>query len=168
MGKDPLRIEHHWQFMYRSSHFRGSAIEMGADQRDRHRALGYSRQALRRPRASIARRQGQGQGACLLPRVRKHPREARQRRQGRKGIGFHCRGAPDAVPGRDRTTCRTSRPTWRRSRTPSTPWPTTAEAVGRDVDLCIEIHRRLTPTEAVQLGLGIEKFHPYFSQSKTP
>ena len=36
------------------------------------------------------------------------------------------------------------------------------EAVGRDVDLCIEIHRRLTPTEAVQLGLGIEKFHPYF------
>ena len=36
------------------------------------------------------------------------------------------------------------------------------DAVGRDVDLCIEIHRRLTPTEAVQLGLGIEEFHPYF------
>jgi galactonate dehydratase len=30
------------------------------------------------------------------------------------------------------------------------------------MDLCIEIHRRMTPTEAVQLGLGIEKFHPYF------
>ncbi|MBI4306124.1 MAG: mandelate racemase/muconate lactonizing enzyme family protein, partial [Chloroflexi bacterium] len=36
------------------------------------------------------------------------------------------------------------------------------EAVGKDVDLCIEIHRRLTPTEAVQLGLGIEKYRPYF------
>ena len=36
------------------------------------------------------------------------------------------------------------------------------EAVGNDVDLCIEIHRRLTPAEAVQLGLGIEEFHPYF------
>lgn len=36
------------------------------------------------------------------------------------------------------------------------------EAVGRDVDLCIEIHRRMTPTEAVQLGLGIEKYHPFF------
>jgi galactonate dehydratase len=35
-------------------------------------------------------------------------------------------------------------------------------AVGNEVDLCIEIHRRLTPTEAVQLGLGIEEFHPYF------
>ena len=29
VGEDPLRIEHHWQYMYRSSHFRGAAI-MGA------------------------------------------------------------------------------------------------------------------------------------------
>lgn len=36
------------------------------------------------------------------------------------------------------------------------------EAVGDDVDLCIEIHRRLTPTEAVQLGRGIEPYRPYF------
>lgn len=25
-GKDPLIIEHHWQYMYRSFHFRGAAI----------------------------------------------------------------------------------------------------------------------------------------------
>jgi galactonate dehydratase len=36
------------------------------------------------------------------------------------------------------------------------------EAVGNDVDLCIEIHRRLTPAEAIQLGRGIEPYHPYF------
>jgi galactonate dehydratase len=36
------------------------------------------------------------------------------------------------------------------------------EAVGNEVDLCIEIHRRLTPTEAVQLGNGIEQYHPFF------
>ena len=29
IGEDPLRIEHHWQYMYRFSHFRGAAI-MGA------------------------------------------------------------------------------------------------------------------------------------------
>ena len=29
IGKDPLLIEHHWQYMYRFSHFRGAAI-MGA------------------------------------------------------------------------------------------------------------------------------------------
>src|SRR6478672_7862598 len=26
IGKDPLQIEHHWQFMYRSVHFMGAAI----------------------------------------------------------------------------------------------------------------------------------------------
>jgi galactonate dehydratase len=36
------------------------------------------------------------------------------------------------------------------------------DAVGRDVDLCIEIHRRLTPAEAIVLARGIEEFHPYF------
>ncbi len=29
VGRDPLLIEHHWQYMYRFSHFRGAAI-MGA------------------------------------------------------------------------------------------------------------------------------------------
>ncbi len=29
IGKDPLLIEHHWQYMYRAFHFRGAAI-MGA------------------------------------------------------------------------------------------------------------------------------------------
>ena len=36
------------------------------------------------------------------------------------------------------------------------------EAVGNEVDLCIEIHRRLTPAEAVVLARGIEPFHPMF------
>ena len=36
------------------------------------------------------------------------------------------------------------------------------DAVGDSVDLCIEIHRRLTPAEAVVLARGIEDFHPYF------
>ena len=30
IGKDPLRIEHHWQQMYRSSFFRGGAHNMSA------------------------------------------------------------------------------------------------------------------------------------------
>jgi galactonate dehydratase len=36
------------------------------------------------------------------------------------------------------------------------------EAVGDEVDLCIEIHRRMTPAEAVVLARGIEPFHPFF------
>ena len=29
IGQDPMRIEHHWQYLYRWCHFRGAAI-MGA------------------------------------------------------------------------------------------------------------------------------------------
>lgn len=36
------------------------------------------------------------------------------------------------------------------------------EAVGPSVDLCIEIHRRMTPPEAIALGRGIEKYTPMF------
>ena len=36
------------------------------------------------------------------------------------------------------------------------------QAVGDEVDLCIEIHCRLTPAEAIALARGIEEFHPFF------
>jgi galactonate dehydratase len=36
------------------------------------------------------------------------------------------------------------------------------EAVGNDVDLCLEIHRRLSPAEAVALADGIAQYHPFF------
>jgi galactonate dehydratase len=36
------------------------------------------------------------------------------------------------------------------------------EAVGDSVDLCIEVHRRLTTAEAIVLGRGIEPYHPMF------
>lgn len=36
------------------------------------------------------------------------------------------------------------------------------EAVGSEVDLCIEIHRQCNVSEAIALARGIEKYHPYF------
>ena len=36
------------------------------------------------------------------------------------------------------------------------------EVAGREVDLCIEIHRRLTPAEAVTLANGIAQYQPMF------
>ena len=36
------------------------------------------------------------------------------------------------------------------------------DAVGDSVDLCIEIHRRMEPAEAIALGRAIEPFRPYF------
>src|SRR5699024_5885945 len=41
------------------------------------------------------------------------------------------------------------------------------EAVGDEVDLCIEIHRRLKPSEAIALAKGIEEYHPLFFEDPT-
>lgn len=42
------------------------------------------------------------------------------------------------------------------------------EAVGPDVDLCIEIHRRLTPPEAITFGRAIEPYFPMFYEDPMP
>jgi galactonate dehydratase len=41
------------------------------------------------------------------------------------------------------------------------------EAVGADVDLCIEIHRRLTPAQAIVLARGLEPYRPFFIEDPT-
>ena len=36
------------------------------------------------------------------------------------------------------------------------------EAVGPDVDLCVEIHRQMNPAESIWLGRRLEQFNPFF------
>jgi len=36
------------------------------------------------------------------------------------------------------------------------------EAVNRDADLCVEIHRQMNPAESIWLGRRLEEFNPYF------
>jgi|TARA_B100001971_G_C18187840_1_gene536749 galactonate dehydratase len=160
VGEDPLRIEHHWQYMYRFSHFRGAAI-MGAlsaidialwDIMGKHfdvpvhQLLG----GKVRDRARVYYHVFGDTTETLLSGIV----DAKER-------GFTAVGhlTPFLDEDRDVPYFKTHADkigdaieTVRRYR----------EAVGTGVDLCIEIHRRLTPTEAVQLGLGIESFHPYF------
>ena len=160
VGEDPLRIEHHWQYMYRFSHFRGAAI-MGAlsaidialwDIMGKHfdvpvhQLLG----GKVRERARVYYHVFGDTTETLLAGII----DAKER-------GFTAVGhlTPFLDEGRDVPYFKTHADkigdaieTVRRYR----------EAVGTGVDLCIEIHRRMTPAEAVQLGLGIEEFHPYF------
>ncbi|MCI0871614.1 MAG: galactonate dehydratase [Chloroflexi bacterium] len=160
VGENPLRIEHHWQYMYRFSHFRGAAI-MGAlsaidialwDIMGKHfdvpvhQLLG----GKVRDRARVYYHVFGDTTETLLAGII----DARER-------GFTAVGhlTPFLDEERDVPYFKTHADkigdaieTVRRYR----------EAVGTGVDLCIEIHRRMTPAEAVQLGLGIEEFHPYF------
>ena len=160
VGEDPLRIEHHWQYMYRSSHFRGAAIMgalsaidialwdiagkhlgvpvyqlLGGKCRDKARVyyhvFGETREEL--VRGCIAAKESGFTAVGHLTPFLDEPRDVPYFQTHAAKMG----DAIDAV---------------RQYR----------EAVGDAVDLCVEIHRQLTPAEAIVLGRGIEKYHPYF------
>ena len=160
IGQDPLRIEHHWQYLYRWSAFRGAAIMgalsaidialwdimgkhfgvpcyqlMGGKTRDKARVyyhvFGSTKEELIQG-CIDAKNKGFTAVGHLTPFLDED-----------HGVPFfktHVDKMEDAID------------TVRRYR----------EAVGNEVDLCIEIHRRLTPAEAIVLVRGIEQYHPFF------
>jgi galactonate dehydratase len=160
IGQDPLRIEHHWQYLYRWSHFRGAAI-MGAlsaidialwDIAGKHLGVpcyqllgGKCRDKARVYYHVFGRTKEELIAGCV---------EAKE-------MGFTAVGhltpfldEPHDVPyfKTHVDKMRDAIDTVGRYR----------EAVGNDVDLCIEIHRRLAPHEAIVLARGIELYHPFF------
>jgi galactonate dehydratase len=160
IGQDPLRIEHHWQYMYRSTHFRGagimgalSAIDialwdiagkhfgvpcyqlLGGKCRDKARVyyhvFGHTKDELIRG-CVAAKEQGFTAVGHLTPFL-DEPREVPY-------FQTHAEKMSDAIQ-----TVAAYR-----------------EALGNSVDLCIEIHRQLTPAEAIVLARGIEPYQPFF------
>ena len=160
IGQDPLRIEHHWQYLYRSTHFSGSAI-MGALS-----AIDIALWDIAGKYFNVPCYQLFG-GKCRdKARVYYHVRGDTKDKLIRGCIDAKKRGftavghlTPFLDESRDVPYFKThvdkiqdAIDTVRRYR----------EAVGNDVDLCLEIHRRLNPAEAVALATGIEPYHPFF------
>lgn len=165
VGEDPLRIEHHWQYMYRFAHFRGAAIMgaisaidialwdiagkhfdvpayqlLGGAVRNKARVyyhvLGDTREKLVHG-VEAARKQGYTAVGHLTPFLDED-----------RSIPYfktHVDKMEDAIDA------------VRQYR----------EAAGDDVDICIEIHRQLTPAEAIVLAKGIEQYHPMFYEDPT-
>jgi len=160
IGQDPLRIEHHWQYLYRSTHFTGAAI-MGAIS-----AIDIALWDIAGKYFGVPCYELLGGKTRNKARVYYHVRGDTKEKlvQGcidAKKMGFTAVGhlTPFLDESRDIPYFKTyvdkiqdAIDTVRRYR----------EAVGNDVDLCIEIHRRLTPAEAVTLAEGIAKYTPFF------
>ncbi len=160
IGQDPMRIEHHWQYMYRWSHFRGAAI-MGALS-----AIDIALWDIAGKHFGVPVYQLLGGKTRHKARVYYHVfgSSTEQLVQGcieAKKLGFTAVGhlTPFLDESHDIPYFKTHASkindgidTVRQYR----------EAVGDEVDLCIEIHRRLTPAEAIVLARGIEKYQPFF------
>jgi galactonate dehydratase len=165
IGQDPLKIEHHWQYMYRCFHFRGAAI-MGALS-----AIDIALWDIAGKFFNVPTYQLLG-GKCRdKARVYYHvggetTEDLITNLKEAKAKGFTAVGHLTPFLDEDR----------------SIPYYEThaqkignaidrvrmyREAVGDEVDLCIEIHRRLKPAEAIALARGIEKYHPFFIEDPT-
>lgn len=165
-GKDPFRIEHHLNVLHRWSYFRGSAI-LGAISAIDIALWDIKGKALGVPVYELL-------GGMVRDRVRVYYHvlaptldEQLAKMVEAKQNGFTAVGHlnPFFDEGADQIYFRTHAAKMaeaiesvRRYR----------EAVGDDVDLCIEIHRRLTAAEAITLGRAIEPYHPFFFEDPVP
>ena len=160
IGQDPLRIEHHWQYLYRYSHFRGAAI-MGALS-----AVDLALWDIAGKHFGVPCYQLLG-GKCRdKARVYYHvfgdtTEKLVQGCVNAKNEGFTAVGhlTPFLDEPRDVPYFKTHADKMRNAIDAVARY---REAVGDKVDLCIEIHRRLTPAEAIVLARGIEPYHPFF------
>lgn len=160
IGQDPLRIEHHWQVLYRWTHFRGAAL-MGALS-----AIDIALWDIAGKHFGVPAYQLLGGKVRDKARVYYHVfgRTKEELIAGcvdAKAQGFTAVGhlTPFLDEPRDIPFFKTHADKMADAIATVAAY---REAVGNEVDLCIEIHRRLTPAEAVVLARGIEPYHPFF------
>lgn len=160
IGKDPGPIEHHWNIMHRFSHFRGAAICGAISAIDialwdiKGQALGVPiHQLMGGPTRNTARVYGHVKAET--------PDEMVQNCVKMKELGFTAVGHfnPFLDENRDQPYYKSHA---RKIDDAVGVVAAVREAVGPDLDLCIEIHRRLTPAEAVVFAKELEPYRPMF------
>ncbi len=166
VGKDPGPIEHHWNIMHRFGHFRGTAIVGAISAIDmalwdiKGQALGVPvHQLLGGPTRDKARVYGHVKAET--------PDEMVENCIKLKELGFTAIGHMNPFLDEDRDNAY-FKPHARKIDDAVAVVARVREAVGPDVDLCIEIHRRLTPAEAVVFARELEPLRPMFYEDPIP
>lgn len=161
-GKDPRRIEYHWNVMQRFSHFRGTAINGAVSAIDialwdiLGKKLGVPVWQLLGGRYRDTIRV---YGHVYAPTIDETVAECRRL----KDAGFTAIGHlnPFLDEAEDDAFFKTQ---MRKLDDAAENVRLFREAVGPDVDLLLEMHRRLTPAEAVTLASKVERYTPMWME----
>lgn len=161
IGQDPLRIEHHWQAIYRCYHFRGAAI-MGALS-----AIDIALWDIAGKYHGVPCCQLMGGKTRDKARVYYHVFGGTREKLiagciDAKEQGFTAVGHLTPFVDSPRGECAKNRSFAQKIEMAAESVFEYRKAVGNEVDLCIEIHRQLSVPEAVALGRMIEPCHPLF------
>lgn len=156
LGKDPALIEHHYQCLYRSSHFMGSVVQGALSAIDialwdvKGKRLGV-------PIYDLMGGKTRDKVRCYI-HVNGDTPEAlaadalTQAKTGFTAVRFSAFG-PDYYLHK-------SYAEWAAGAVERV--AAVREAVGAHVDVCVEIHRQMNPAESIALGRRLEQFNPYF------
>jgi galactonate dehydratase len=160
VGRRAFDIEHHWNVMHRFSYFQGLAINSAISAIDialwdiKGKALGVPIHELL---GGPARTKARIYGHIYESTIEAVLEECRRKME----AGFNAFGHinPFLDEGHDKVYFKTH---VRKMRDAIDNVHRMREVVGDRVDLLVEIHRRLTPAEAITFAHGIEDTHPMF------
>lgn len=160
IGKDPLEIEHHWQYMYRAFHFRGAAI-MGALSAIDIALWDIAGKYYSKPISKLIN------GGCR-DKIRTYfhtagatTEELIESCRHAKRLGYTAVGHLNPFLDGPRTerynqsyVAMIERAVDRVRRV--------REEIGYEIDMCVELHRRLKPAEAIAFAHKLEPYTPMF------
>ncbi|GAB7547444.1 mandelate racemase/muconate lactonizing enzyme family protein [Cupriavidus sp. CuC1] len=159
-GKDPFDIEHHWNVMHRFGYFQGIAINSAIS------AIDIALWDIKGKALNVPIYQLLGGPVRTKARIYGHIYESSIEKilvecKAKMEAGFTAFGHlnPFLDEGNDQVYFKTH---IKKMRDAIDNVHRMREVVGDRVDLLIELHRRLTPAEAVVFARGIEDTHPMF------
>ena len=155
-GQDPSKIEHHYQWLYRSSHFMGSVVQ-GALSAIDIALWDIKGKRLEVPVYDLMGGKTRDRVRCYIHVVGTTKDELVADAMAKVKQGFT---AVRFTPFPPDYYLHKSYSQWADEAVQRV--GAVREAVGSDVDICVEIHRQMSPAESIWLGRRLEQFHPYF------
>jgi len=153
IGQDPMRIEHHWQHLYRMGPFRGSVLG-GAVSAVDIALWDIKGQHLQAPIWDLLGGQCRDKVRLLLLMGGSTPEDLAANAKAAVAEGFTAIKF-DPLPGGYQDMALPALIATAVERTAAA-----REAVGKDVDVVIELHRKLTPLQALPLADALAQFRP--------
>jgi len=161
IGEDPMQIEKHWQMLYHHFHVRGGVIQMCAISGIEIALWDIKGQALNAPVYELLGGKirdriwtyGRWDGPTVEQSVANAMDHVERGLTALKGDPFEHHGIYI-----DRASEELAIEKMRAVR----------EAVGDDVELLVEVHGRLSPSDAIRIGNRLEEFRPFFYEEPVP
>ncbi|MBA46716.1 MAG: galactokinase [Dehalococcoidia bacterium] len=165
IGKDPSLIEHHYQWLYRSSHFMGSIVQGALSAIDialwdiKGKRLGV-------PIYELLSGKTRDKVRCYMhvgmynPKSKSKPGTTDALVEDALAAVKRGFTAVRFSPYDENFYMHKSFSEWSTESVKNV--GAVKEAVGENIDVCVEIHRQMSPAEGISLGKKLEQFSPFF------